>query len=125
MAFYYHTEYSVGREGRRVCRTHNGFRAVLAILVDLSISMFFGVFSFAFWLVRFCFRSVVHVTEFFVRVGWSFLVAIVRFLVAVLEAPVTALRAVLKRIAPEPLETPQTAHAPRIPAKRAIVFDEV
>lgn len=122
MAFHYHTEYSLGREGRRVIRTHSGFRAVLAIAIDLSISLFFAFFSFVFWLVRVSFRSIVHVAEFFVRLGWSFLVATVRFLAAVLEAPVIALRAILKRMTPEVAET---AQAPRMPAKRAIVFDEV
>src|SRR5271165_6028632 len=43
MGLYYQTEYRLGRRGGRVCRNYTGFRAFLAIAIDLFFVLTFDL----------------------------------------------------------------------------------
>lgn len=55
MGLYYQTEYRLGRRGGKVCRNYSGFRAILAIAIDL---LFLLTFELVFWVSFFVLRNV-------------------------------------------------------------------
>jgi hypothetical protein len=114
MPLHYHTEYQLGRWGGHVCRTHQGIQAVLAILVDVGISLVFSIASLVFaatWLVI---VSAAKLTRFMARVLFELVLAVVRFLAEVVQAPVRALKWVTRRA------TDQAAAKPAFSAFREV-----
>jgi hypothetical protein len=57
MGLYYQTEYRLGRNGGRVCRSYTGLRAFLAIAVDLLFVLTFELtFALLYFIMRIAFR---------------------------------------------------------------------
>lgn len=52
MALIYQTEYRLGRRETCVTRSYTGVRALVAIGVDLTLALIFGIFGLAFGVVR-------------------------------------------------------------------------
>ncbi len=50
MVLQYHTEFTLGRRGRRICRTRHGITALVALVLDLALSLVFGVIVLGLWL---------------------------------------------------------------------------
>src|SRR5262249_15112719 len=80
MGLQYRTEYDLGRWGGHVRRSYGGLQAFLAIILDLLLSLVFGVIWFALSLV------------------WGLLLMTVRFVVEVLKAPLRAMRWTLGQV---------------------------
>ena len=74
MGLQYRTEYDLGRWGGHVRRSYGGLQALLAIVVDLFLSLVFGVLWFVLSLV------------------WGLLLVTTRFVVELLKVPVRAIR---------------------------------
>ena len=60
MGLYYQTEYRLGRRGGRVCRSYTGFRAFLAIAIDL---LFVLTFDFVFWVILLVLKNVLRLVK--------------------------------------------------------------
>jgi hypothetical protein len=93
MALSYQTQYSLGRRGGRVCRTYHGVEAVIAIGVDLGLSLIFALVGFA------------------LRLAWYVVVTAVRFAFELVQLPLKALRWTLGRYSYQPAPTAKPAWA--------------
>src|SRR5262245_15765000 len=51
MGLCYQTEYRLGARGGRICRTYTGFRAFVAIAVDLALGLIFASVGLAIHLI--------------------------------------------------------------------------
>jgi hypothetical protein len=107
MGLYYQTEYRLGRRGGRVCRSYTGFRAFLAIVLDLVFGLLFelvtAVFAFAARLVvvfvQLSARFLKLMSEILLAIASALVdlvFAIARALVALLTFPFRAIRVRIK-----------------------------
>lgn len=90
MGWTYHTQYRLGRRAGRVCRTYEGPQAVVAITIDLMLSLLFGLIGFV------------------VRLAWNISLAAVQFVVELLKLPVRTLRQIVHRSGYRPESKPAT-----------------
>jgi hypothetical protein len=97
MALHYQTEYRLGRRGR-VCRSYTGFRAFLAIFLDLTLGMVFellvGIIGFALRLVALALQLVVQI----LRVHWKIMIVAMTMVVYILTTPFALLHQVAHRV---------------------------
>jgi hypothetical protein len=97
MALHYQTEYRLGRRGR-VSRSYTGFRAFLAIFLDLTFGMVFelvaGVIALALRLVALALQLAVQIF----RVHWKILVVTLTMVVYILTTPFALLHRVAQRV---------------------------
>jgi hypothetical protein len=98
MALHYQTEYRLGRRYGRVCRSYTGFRAFLAIVLDLTFGMVFellaGAIALALRLAALALQLVVHV----LKVNWKILIVAMTMVVYVVTAPFALLHRVVERV---------------------------
>jgi hypothetical protein len=91
MALRYRTEYHLGRFGGRVSRTYGGLQALLAIGIDLALSLVFGVIWFA------------------LSLAWGILVVTYKFALELLRVPPRAIRWAFGRAPSGPAAKPAWA----------------
>jgi hypothetical protein len=113
MALHYQTEYRLGRRYGRVCRSYTGFRAFLAIVLDLTFGMVFelvcGVITFALRLAALAIQLVAQVLKF----NWRILLVAMTMVVYVVTAPFALLHRVVERVRWErPYQQPRSESGP-------------
>ena len=91
MPLHYRTEYHLGRFGGHVARTYGGLQALLAIGIDLILSLVFGVIWFA------------------LSLSWGILVVTYRFALELLRVPPRAIRWAFGRARTAPAAKPAWA----------------
>jgi hypothetical protein len=102
MALMYQTEYRLWPRGTTVTRTYGGLRALLAIAIDLTLALIFGVFGLVFGLVGWSLWLVWHLCRLAVLAVRDVVVTLARFVGDVLTLPWRATRAYSNHSANKP-----------------------
>jgi hypothetical protein len=110
MGLYYQAEYRVGRRGGRVCRSYSGFRAFLAIFLDLVFGTLLDVIAAVFALAARSLILTIHLAVEVVKLCWRLLVLVMTILVHALALPYKLMQRRLdspsRRHAPSPIGVP-------------------
>jgi len=102
MALIYQTEYRLGSRRATVTRTYGGFRALVAIGVDLTLALVFGAFGLVFGVIGWSLRLVWHLFRLVAIALRDVVVVLARFVKAVITLPWRVTRPASRQLAAKP-----------------------